>query len=264
MILSGLKKVKKNIDKRIEDNFFLLLLFMVLIGVTRNTIEMIGYFSRSPNYRGYFPTLSSFLDTISYVFLILIGELYLINIFFGGSKKQLRTLIRRCAWMLLGLFILIPVLNNIFNYHFFYLPISYNLDFIHPVLSIIRHYGPVGINIAFAIVMFGLPFWIKRFYGCSMLRSFLIVWLFCLIHYLVTYPIMIEASWGRLAKYNPLLIVLTPLNAYTFWFLVLVLLVYPFFMEDYPKNKTEGRMIKIGYYILWLMFISLFFIGGPY
>jgi membrane-associated HD superfamily phosphohydrolase len=75
---------------------------------------------------------------------------------------------------------------------------------------------------------------------------------------------MIEFSWGGLAHYNLLLHTLTPLNAYTFWFLIMVLLIFPFFMIDYPINEKEKKQTKIVYFVLWLMLISLFFIGGPY
>ena len=264
MIFLKLKQIKNYVDEKIKEDFLSLFLFMGFIGVIRNMLEMIGYFTNSPNYAGYFPTLSSFFDTISYVFLMIMGELYLINIFFKGTKKQLRLIVRKCVWLLLGLFILIPILNNIFNYHFFYLPISYDLGFIHPLLSGVRHYGPVGINVAFLIVMFGFPLWIKRFYNCSLLKSFLIIWPFYIIHYIITYPVMIGLSWGRFKKYNLLLKALTPLNAYTFWFLVMILLIYPFFMKDYPINNKERKQTKIVYITLWMMLISLFFIGGSY
>jgi len=258
------KQFFRYIERKIQNDFIALFVFLIFIGVLRNMVEMVGYFTNSSNYSGYFPVLSSFFDTISYVFLMIIGELYLINILFRGTKKQLRLLIQKCVWLLLGLFILIPVLNNIFNYHFFHLPISYNLGFIHPLLSQITHYGPVGINVAFVIVMFGFPFWIKKFYNCSFLKSFLTIWPFYIVHYIITYPIMIGLSWGILRKYNPLLKALTPLNAYTFWFLVMVLLIYPFFMKDYPINKKETKKTKIVYFTLWIMLISLFLIGGPY
>ena len=256
--------IKKNIEKRMENNFLSLFAFLFFIGFTRNMLEMIGYFTNSPNYKGYFPTLSSFFDTISYVFLMIIAEGYLINKFFGGNQKQLRQIIQRGVWLLLGLFIIIPILNNVFNYHFFHLPIAYNLGFIHPVLAIINHYGPVGINVAFLIVMSGFPFWIRKFYNCSLLKSFLIIWPFYIVHYIITYPLMIESSWGGLSPYNLFLKVLTPLNAYTLWFLVMVLMVYPFFMKAYPINDKEKKQTKIAYFVLWLMLISLFFIGGPY
>jgi hypothetical protein len=259
-----LKTIKKYIEEGIKNNFLALFAFLFFIGFTRNMLEMVGYFTKSSNYAGYFPVLSSFFDTISYVFLMIIAEGYLINLFFNGTKEQLRSLLREGSRLLFWLFILIPLLNNIFNYHFFYLPIAYNLGFIHPALSIINHYGPVGINTAFLIVMLGFPFWIRKFYNCSLSKSFLIIWPFYIVHYIITYPLMIEFSWGGLAHYNLLLHTLTPLNAYTFWFLIMVLLIFPFFMIDYPINEKEKKQTKIVYFVLWLMLISLFFIGGPY
>ena len=74
MIFLKLKQIKNYIDEKIKEDFLSFFLFLVFIGIIRNMLEMIGYFTNSPNYTGYFPTLSSFFDTISYVFLMIIGE----------------------------------------------------------------------------------------------------------------------------------------------------------------------------------------------
>lgn len=252
-----LKHLIYYLKEKMDKNFVFLFLFMIFIGAIRNLLELIGWFTKSSNYVGYYPTIPSFLDTICYVFLMVVAEGYLLNLFFGGDRKQLRLLVQRGIWLLLGLFVLIPVLNNLFSYHFFYLPNVFSLDFIHPDLYL--HYGPFGIHVAFFLVLFVFPFWLRRFYNCSLVKSFFITWLFYITHYLVTYQFMMNFNWGYLRKFNPFYGLVDPVNVYTAGFVIMTLAVYPLFMKDYPKNKREFNQTALIYFILWLVLIFLFF-----
>ncbi len=245
-----------HLDKKMKENFILLSLFIVFIGIIRNLLEMIGYFTKGPNFVGYYPTIPSFLNTISYVFLMVIIEGYILNLLFKGDKNQLRLLIQKGVWFLLGLFILIPALNNLFNYHFLCLPNFYDLKFIHPKLY--PHYGTFGLHVAFFLVLFVFPFWLRKLYKCSLSKSFLITWPFYIIHYLVTYQLMMNFSWGYLKRFNPFIGFIEPVNVYTLGFVILTLMIYPLFLKDYPKNKSEYKRAVIVYFILWILLGFLF------
>lgn len=253
----NLKQLFNHTKDRINQNFILLFLLMIFIGTIRNSIEMIGYFTKSTNFIGYYPTIPSFLDTICYVFFMVIAEGYIINLLFGGDGKKLRMLVQNGVWLLLGLFILIPVLNNMFNYHFFHFQNFYSLEIISPYLY--PHYGTFGLHVAFLLVLFVFPYWLRNLYNSSLFKSFLITWLVYIPHYLITYQLMMNFNWGYLTQFNPFYGCIEPVNVYTSGFVFMTLLVYPLFMKGYPKNKKEFRRTVVVYFILWAILIFLFF-----
>jgi hypothetical protein len=238
-------------------SFYRLVLVMVAVGVVRNLLEMIGYFSGSPTYVGYYPTLASFLDTIAYVFLMVVAEGYVMNRLFGGTVRQLRQLLCQGVWLLLGLFVLIPVLNNLFNYHFFHFRSFYDLRTIHPT---------VGLHVAFALVLLAFPLWLRAQYRSSTRRAFAVVASVYVTHYLVTYQLMMNLSWGNLARYNPLLRIpgMDPVNPYTAGFTVMTLVAYPFFLRDYPRSRGERWQVAAFYFALWGLLASLLLVKLPW
>ena len=257
-----LKKIIKSFNEIIDNNFLVLFLFLVFIGLTRSRLELMFYGKTNQDF-GYTLTISGLSNTITYVFLMVIAEGYIINLLFSGDRKKLRLLIQKGSQFLLGLFILIPILNNIFNYYFFNLPIFYNLKTIHPALS--PHYGPVGINVAFLIVLFVFPLWLKKIYRSTLLKAFKIVLLVYSIHYIITYQLLMSFCFGGyFSAFNPFKEVIFPINMYSIGFTLITLFIYPFFLEKYPKSKNEFYQVAMIYFILWGVVFFLFFINPSF
>lgn len=264
-------KVIKYLNKKMERNFLFLFFFLIFIGFVRNFFEAMG--NTSGFMTGYYLSIPSLFNTTSYVFLMIIAEGYLINMFFKGTSKQLRQLIIRGAWLLLFLFITIPVLNYIFNYYFFHFPIYYKIDLIPK--DFFAHYGPVGIHVAFFLVLFFFPFWLKKFYKCSLLKPLLFTWFFYGAHYLYTYQVAMGMFFGDLirytifAPYHDLIFVeelamAKMVNMYTASFVVPTLIIFPFFREKYSQKNKDYIQTTVVYFLLWILFLSLFFINLPW
>jgi|GEM_PF-5353107 len=248
------KEYEEKMKEWVSKSFIRLFAFMIFIGITRQMLELIGWFTGSDNYHGIYLTIPSFMNTIVYVFLMIIAEGYLINFILKGDRKHLRALIKHGSFLLLYLFILIPVLNNIFNYHFFKLPIYYDLSFISPMLF--QHYGPAGIIVAFILVIFYFPIWLKKIYKTSYLERLKAVLIVYVSHFIVYYQLAMMFCFGSLRKFN--FFTNTAVNLYTNTYLLPVIFLYPFFMQKYARNKSEYRQMFLIYIILWVIFISLF------
>jgi hypothetical protein len=266
------KKIISRLEELMKENFLILFVLLIFIGLIRNFLEVMG--NQNGFVTGYYLSVPSFSNTISYVFLMIIAEGYFINLLFKGNKDQLRSLIQKGSWLLLGLFIAIPIFSNLFNYNFLKLPIYYGAKFIDKIM-LFMHYGPVGIHVAFFLVLFIFPFWLKKFYKSSLRKSVVITWVLYIIHYLYTYQLTMALFFGKLMKYNifspyyTARLTLGPamdrmVNMYTASFVIVTLIVYPFFMEKYSRTEREKRQLVIVYFILWIHFISLFFLNFPW
>lgn len=252
-----IRKITSLYEDNVDRNFFFLFLFLIFIGFVRNLLELMFYWKTKEMY-GFSLSIAGLFNTVTYVFLMIIAEGYIINFLLGGNNKKLKELIKKGVWLLFGLFILIPVLNNIFNYYFFHLPMFFSLDFIHPFLT--YHYGPMGINIAFVLILFVFPIWLKNFYQCSISKAFTVVLIVYGAHYLLTYQFLLSFSTeGYFSIYNPFKDSLPWVNIYSIGFTLLTIIIYPFFMRDYPKNKREFRQVALVYFILWgiIFFLSV-------
>jgi len=255
-------KIINYFNKIIDNNFFIFSIFLILIGIVRNGLELVFY-SKTHQTFGFSMTVGGLFNTIIYVFLMVIAEGYVINLLFRGNQKKLRFLIQKGSQLLLVLFILIPILNNIFNYYFFNLPVFYDLKSIHPALF--AHYGPMGINVAFLIVLFIFPLWLKKVYNSTFLKSFKIVLIVYILHYIITYQFWLSFSLGGyFSRYNPFKGFIHPINMYTIGFVLITLLIYPFFLMEYPKDKIEFRQVAIIYFLLWGIAFFLFFFNPSF
>ena len=270
-----LKQIEKKLripelKRLMKKNFLILFFFMIFIGIIRNLLEMIGLFTGSTNYTSFYPNFAGFMNSITYVFLMIIAEGFLINLLLKGNNKQLRLLINKGSFLLLYLFILIPIFNILFNYHFLKLPILFDLTFIHPLLF--PHYGPVGIHVAFILVVFYFPFWLKKIYKVEFIKRLGTVLIVYISHYLIYYQLTMMFCFGSLTKYNSFFSRYAPVikdafpnpyhvNIYSATFILPVLFIYPFFMMHYSENKKELNKTTMVYILLWIVFIMLFFIN---
>lgn len=252
-----MKKIIDSLKDKVAKDYFILVLLMISIGVIRNYLEMIGWLTESDNYHGIYPTIISLVNTVTYVFLMIIAEGFLLNKILRGTKDQLRKLIREGSFLLLYLFIIIPLLNNLFNYHFLKLPIYFDLN--EPLFPL---YGPVGILTAFALVLIYLPIWLKKIYQTNYLKRLTAVLIVYLSHFVIYYQLAMIFCFRFLREKN---IFTTDLvNIYSNTYLIPVLIVYPFFTKEYYTTKRELHKMNLFYFFLWLVFISLFFIPGSW
>lgn len=243
-----IKKIFNLYKDSVNKNFLILFLFMISIGFIRNSLELMFYWKTKRMY-GFSLSVVGVLNTIIYVFLMIIAEGYLLNLFLGGGRDKLRELVHKGACLLLGLFVLIPILNNIFNYYLFNLPMVFIPAPGSPLLF--PHYGPVGINVAFALVLFIFPVWLKKLYQSTYLKSFGAVLMICIPHYLLTYQFLPYFCWEKVFNISFNQHIIQPMNICTISYILLTILVYPFFMRDYPKNEKEFRQVALTYFILW-------------
>ena len=175
MVNKNLFKNSLNSLKSYNKNFLFLLFFIVLITLTRNVLEYYG------SHKIYFGlTLTHLLNTYAYVLLMIFAEGSILNWLLKGNKKQLRRLIQEGSILVFVLFLIIPIFNIVFNYNFLKLSSFYNFRFLpYP------HYGPVGIHVAFILVLFYFPFWLKKIYNLNYLSIFKKTFFLYTIHYII-------------------------------------------------------------------------------
>lgn len=232
-------KLKNRIDERLNDNFLAVILFMVVICITRNLLEACwGHFGMS---------IEVFINTATYVFMMIIAEGYLINRLLGGRQKELRQLIQRGIWLLLCLFIIIPIFNIIFHGILFELPIWHELSFLP--FPHYPHYGPAGIHVAFLLVLFYFPSWLRKIYGGPPARRYGRTWIIYIIHYILYYQVTLllfrpfTFRWG--------------FSAWSASFIVPVIIILPMFAKMYAMNPMEKGALKKFNIALYVLFGSL-------
>lgn len=231
-----------------KDNLFLILAIMVVASLFRNSLEIIGLSTSSldsvydavNNYAGY-------LNTFTYLLLIIFGGVFGIHLFLRGKREELVQLIYSSSLFMIPLFILVPILNSAFNYHGPQLPMWYEYNnpfFIYPM------YLPIGPAVGFAVILLVGPWIVKKIYQRPLKETFIKVFGFFFLIFYYTYQIGLwfvnflrPRSWS-----------INFYNAYSWTFLVPVMIIFPFFIRAYfgKRNKLQGWLV---YGFIWLIFI---------
>ncbi len=231
-----------------DRKFYLIVLLLLVSALSRNLLEMLGLFTKSDNYCCYMPELSSFLNTFSYTFLLVFFTAFLLHLWLSGSRKQLRSLISYSAWFMLPLFVMIPLLNLVFNYHWLKLPIWYK----NPIL-IYDFYASVGVLVAFLVILTIFPLGVKRIYGNPLneimakifaLFLFILLWVYQFGLWLADTMLPLGEGFT------------TFMNIYSWTFLLPVIVTFPYFIKRYfPKNEEMGG--RIVFFGILSVFLSL-------
>lgn len=219
-----------------ERSFFVPVAVMTFAGVIRTALETAwGHFPPEPRY---------LINTIVYVYLMVIAEGYLIHVLLNGEPAQLRRLIQRGSIWITGLFVEIPLLNMVFHKYLFQWPIWYRIEAPFPVFP---HYGPVGIHVAFALVVFALPFALRTIYAGPMARIFAATLPVYAAHYLVYYQATMPLHT----------------HAWSVTFLVPILIVFRNFTNVYATSMAERRRLHAFHALMWISFLALCYLSLP-
>ena len=232
------QRIKILFNNMLDKTFISVWTLMIITGVIRQVLEASwGHMELTPIY---------FTNTITYVYLMLIAEGFIINKFLKGNHHQLRQLIHEGSLKLLILFILIPVLNMIFTNAPFYFRVWYDLPLPFPHF---KHYGPFGIHVAFLLIIFYLPFWLRRLYQIPIYKIIRVTLPVYTIHYLLYYQITMYFFFQHHMPRQ------WSFNAWSASFLAPVLIILPDFIHEYPNTHRERIEVQIFQFSVWLTFI---------
>ena len=225
--------------RRASENPYIIWIVLAAITMVRNSLEMLGILTRSPNYCCFSPDRSSFLNTFTYELLLIFGGIYIVHLIAGGTPRQLRRLIATSVAFMIPLFIFVPLVNLAFNYHGPRIPI-------YLVSNI---YLPMGSVLGFSAIAALLPPLIKRIYPDRSWRRILLglgagfatmfLWT-----YVVSFRLSFSAAgwlWEREANL---------MDVYSLTFVVPLLLTYPLFVRSF--NAAGQRRHGWATYLLVL------------
>ena len=227
--------------RRASENPYIVWLTLAAVTMVRNSLEMLGILTRSPNYCCFSPDRSSFLNTFTYELLLIFGGIYLVHLVLGGSPRQLRRLIALSVAFMVPLFIFVPLVNLALNYHGPRVPI-YLLENI---------YLPMGSVLGFLAIGTLLPPLIRRVYPDRSWPRVLLAlgagfasmfgWT-----YVVSFRLSFSAAiylWEREANL---------MDVYSLTFVAPLLLTYPFFVRSYRRPGRRGAVHVWATYLLVL------------
>lgn len=235
--------------RHLSESPYVIWLTLAAITMVRNSLEMLGILTSSPNYCCFSPDRSSFLNTFTYELLLIFGGIYIVHLVLGGTGGQLRRLIAISVAFMVPLFIFVPLVNLVLNYHGPRIPI-YLLDNI---------YLPMGSVLGFAAIAGLLPPLIRRVYpergwprtllalGAGFLTMFL--WT-----YVISFRLSFSAAgwlWEREANL---------MDVYSLTFIAPLLVTYPFFARSYGQPGRR-RHVWVSYLLVlvttgWLVHTS--------
>ncbi len=223
----------------LSQNLYIIWLVLAAMTMVRNSLEMLGLLTGSPNYCCFSPDLSSFLNTFTYELLLIFGGMYIVHLVLGGNRQQLRRLIAVAVAFMIPLFIFVPLANLALNYQGPRIPI-----YLLP-----NTYLPMGSVLGFLAIIAVLLILIRRIYpergwprvllglGAGFLTMFF--WT-----YVYGFRLSFSSSiwlWEREAHL---------MDVYSLSFVAPLVFTYPFFLRSYlPKGR---RLFAFGSYVFVL------------
>jgi len=221
--------------RRFSENPSVVWLALAALTMVRNSLEMLGILTRSPNYCCFSPDRASFLNTFTYELLLIFGGIYLVHLALGGTPRQLRRLIALSVAFMVPLFIFVPLVNLALNYQGPRIPI-----YLLPNI-----YLPMGSVLGFLAIGALLPPLIRRVYPDRSWSRVLLALLagFATMFgwtYVVSFRLSFSAAiwlWEREANL---------MDVYSLTFVAPLLITYPFFVRSY-RAKGQRKHVWATY-----------------
>jgi len=215
--------------RQLSENLWVVWLVLALITMVRNSLEMLGLLTASPNYCCFSPDRASFLNTFTYELLLIFGGIWIVHLVLGGSRAQLRKLVAASVAFMVPLFIFVPLVNLVLNYQGPRIPI-----YLLPNI-----YLPMGSVLGFLGISLALPLIIRRIYpDRSWARVLLGLGAGFATMFLWTYVVGFRLSFSTAAWFWEREANL--MDVYSLSFMVPLVVSYPLFVRTYRGPGQRG------------------------
>jgi hypothetical protein len=236
-----------------EFSWFRILIIFFIYGLSRQLLEIaFGQY-------GYFWNMASFVNTMTYSYVLLFTSTVIIYWEASLFKEALnfKAMVKIVTYLLIT-FPLVAVFSYFFNYggpfgllpripYYFYIPIFDN-PLMYPNI-----YMPIGLAIVIIILFIRVPGLISSIFKVSLKKTIVLVLIFFL--FLFWYAFMISYRVGTILN-NGLL------NAdftyyYNLFFFGIIFLLFPFFVHYYGGIKTWRDKISVSIFLGGLIWIFI-------